>query len=221
MVAVRTEDLIISLAQSAMPVRVVRATPVRLAQWVAQAFAIAAAVAFAVGPRTDFQVALGQPRYLVLATATLATAILSAAAAFILSIPGGERSSVQRLMPLTTGALWAALLIAWLREGGDAWARIADMPIHLLCVLLIVILASVSGAMLTKMLARGASLHAVWTAALAWIAAASTGALAAQIVCPIDDPAHHLVGHFAPFVLVVLAGSFLARRSLQLWWRGS
>ena len=185
------------------------------------AFAVAAVVVLAVGPRSDVSLALGQPRFLLLATALVATALLSAAAAFTLSIPGAERWSAQRLLPLTTGALWAALLIVWLRQGGDAWARIAAMPIHLLCVLIVGVLAGISGSMLTKMLARGASLHAAWTAVFAWIAAASTGALAAHIVCPIDDPAHHLTGHFAPFVVVALAGSFLTQRSFQLWRRAS
>jgi hypothetical protein len=113
------------------------------------------------------------------------------------------------------------VLTVSLRDGGDAWARIAAMPIHLLCVLIIAVLAGVSGTVLTKMLARGAALHAGWTAALGWIAAASMGALAAQITCPIDDPAHHLTGHFAPFVLVALAGSMLTWRSLQRWRRVS
>lgn len=219
MADVKTEDLIVSLAQSATPVRVLRPARVRLAEWAAVAFAIAALAVVAIGPRGDFSVVLGQARYLLPATAMLVTAFLAAAAALTLSIPGREWSSAQRLVPLTTGAVWAGLLIVWLREGGDAWARIAALPIHLLCVLLIAVLASISGTVLTKMLARGASLHAGWTTALAWIAAASTGAFAAHITCPIDDPAHHLTGHFAPFVLVVFAGSVLTWRSLQLWRR--
>jgi hypothetical protein len=220
-VAVRTEDLIITLAQSATPVRVVRPTLLRLAQWAVMAFAIAAVVVWAVGPRADVAVALGQPRFLLPATAILATALLSAAAALALNIPGVEWSPAQRLLPLMTGGLWAVLLFVWLRQGGDAWTRIAAMPIHLLCVLLVSVLAGLSGNMLTTMLARGASLQPAWTAAFAWIAAASTGALAAHIVCPIDDPAHHLTGHFAPFVLVALAGSSLTQQSLRLWRRAS
>ncbi|HET9468354.1 MAG TPA: NrsF family protein, partial [Vicinamibacterales bacterium] len=140
----RTEDLIVSLARSATPVRVIRPVRIRFAQWVVVAFAAAAVVVFAVGSRADFPLMLGQPRYLLPATAMLATAILSAAAAFALSIPGREWSWAQRLVPLTTAALWGALLIVWLREGADGWARIAAMPIHLLCVLLIAVLASLS-----------------------------------------------------------------------------
>lgn len=221
MADVNTEDLIISLAQSATPVRIIRPARVRLVEWAAVAFALAAAVVVAVGPRGDFSEALGQPRYLLVAAAILATAILSAAAALALSIPGREWSPAQRFVPVTLGLVWAALLIVWLRQGGDAWARIAALPIHLLCVLLIAVLAVVSGTMLTRMLARGAPLRAGWTTALGWIAAASTGALAVQITCPLDDPAHHLTGHFAPFALTVLAGSMLTWRSLHLWRRVS
>lgn len=180
---------------------------------------MAAVVVFAVGVRADFSAALGRPRYVLVATVMLATAILSAAAAFALSIPGREWSPAQRAVPVTLGALWAALLTVWLLEGGDAWARIAALPIHLLCVLIISVLAGVSGILLTKMLARAASLHAGWTTALAWLAAASVGALAVQITCPIDDPAHHLTGHFVPFVLIGLAGCALTWRSLEQWRR--
>jgi hypothetical protein len=218
---VNTEDLIVSLARSATPVRVIAPARVRFAQWTAVAFAIAAVVVVAVGPRADISVALGRPGYLLVAAAILATTILSAAAALTLCIPGRERSPAQRVVPVLSGALWAVVLTVSLRDGGDAWARIAAMPIHLLCVLIIAVLAGVSGTVLTKMLARGAALHAGWTAALGWIAAASMGALAAQITCPIDDPAHHLTGHFAPFVLVALAGSMLTWRSLQRWRRVS
>lgn len=213
----RTEELIVSLAQSATPVRVLRPVPVRLAQWTALAVAIAAVVVFAVGPRADFLAALGQLRYVLAAAAVLATAILSAAAAFVLNVPGGERSSMQRLLPLITGALWATLLIIWLREGGHAWSRIAALPIHLLCVVLIVILATISGGVLMKMLARGASLHPLWSGVLASLAAAAVGALAAQIVCPIDDAAHHLTGHFAPFLLAASTGALVPWQSLQPW----
>ena len=221
MAKVNTEDLIVSLARSATPVRVVRPARVRLAQWTAAAFALAAAVVVAVGPRGDFSVALGQPRYFLVAAAILATAILSAAAALVLSIPGREWSPAQRFVPVTLAGMWAALLTVWLQHGGDAWARIAALPIHVLCVLIIAVLAGVSGTMLTRMLARAAPLRAEWTTALGWIAAASTGALAAQITCPIDDAAHHLTGHFAPFVLVAFAGSVLTWRSLELWRRVS
>lgn len=213
----RTEDLIVSLAQSAAPVRVLRPVPVRLVQWLGPALAIAAIVALAVGPRADLSAAFGRPRYLLLVAAVFGTAVLSATAAFILSVPGSERSPAQRLAPLTIGALWAALLVVWLREGAHAWQRVAALPIHVLCVLVIAALAGVLGTILTRMLARGASLHPGWTSTLAWCAAAAVGALVAHVTCPIDDPAHHLVGHFAPFALVACAGAFLTQRSLHRW----
>ncbi len=54
------------------------------------------------------------------------------------------------------------------------------------------------------MLRRAAPLRLTWSAVLATLAATSIGAAATQIVCPVDDPAHHLVGHIAPMALLTI-----------------
>ena len=52
------------------------------------------------------------------------------------------------------------------------------------------------------MLRRAAPLRKNWSAALATLDAAALGAAATQFVCPIDDPAHQLVAHLLPVVLL-------------------
>ena len=50
---------------------------------------------------------------------------------------------------------------------------------------------------------------------LATLAAASLGAVATQFICPIDDPAHHLVSHFLPVLLLSGVGALAGRRWLD------
>jgi hypothetical protein len=54
------------------------------------------------------------------------------------------------------------------------------------------------------MIRHAAPLSLTWTAVLAALAATSIGVAATQIVCPVDDSAHHLVGHLAPMALLTL-----------------
>jgi hypothetical protein len=70
------------------------------------------------------------------------------------------------------------------------------------------------------MLRRAAPLRQGWCGALATLAAAAIGAAATQVLCPIDDPAHQLVGHLLPVILLAVAGLVAGRRALD-WRRGS
>jgi hypothetical protein len=57
-----------------------------------------------IGPRRDVWHAIQQLTFVGTAAATLVTALLAAAAAFVLSVPGAERSPAQRIMPLAPAA---------------------------------------------------------------------------------------------------------------------
>jgi hypothetical protein len=148
---------------------------------------------------------------------TLLTALLSAAAAFTSSVPGAERSLLQRAIPLLAGSLWAIVLMGLLAQGGDSVRRILALPIHVACVIEIAAFGLLPGWALFTMLRHAAPLQPTWSAALAALSATALGAVATQIVCPIDDPAHHLMGHFVPVVLLTFWGTLARRRSLD--WR--
>jgi hypothetical protein len=53
---------------------------------------LAALGVIVIGPRKDILTAIYQPTFVWLAMATLGTALLSAMGAFVLSVPGAERS---------------------------------------------------------------------------------------------------------------------------------
>ncbi len=167
------------------------------------------------GPRADITEALRQPAYEARLVATLMTALLAAAAAFVLSVPGAERSPVQRMLPFVAVGAWAALLVSLLVAGGDPVARVLAFPVNWPCSYKIFGFCLIPGIALVALLRRAAPLQPVWSALLAMLAATALGATAAQFICPVDDPAHQLVGHVLPVLVLAAAGTIVGYRSLQ------
>jgi len=215
---VRTDELIVQLARAAGPVRPLPGPSVRLARWTAAAAAMTALGVIVIGPRADVLTAIYQPTFVALAVATLGTALLSAAGAFVLSVPGIERSPLQRAVPLLAGGVWALVLVVLLTTGGDPVQRILALPFHWACVIEIVGLSIVPSWVLFVMLRRAAPLRRAWSAAFATLAAVALAAVATQVICPLDDPAHQLVGHLLPVALLSLSGTIVGRRWLN-WLR--
>jgi hypothetical protein len=168
-----------------------------------------------IGPRADVSTAVQEPAFVALAVATLVTGLLSAAAAFVLSVPGAERSPVQRAMPLVAAGAWVLLLIVLLTISGDPARRVLALPVHGLCLIEIAGLGIVPGRALFTMLRRAAPLRRAWSAALATLASLALGAAATQFLCPIDDPAHQLVGHVLPVAALSVWGAIVGRRWLN------
>lgn len=213
-----TEELIVKLASTAGAVRPLPRPSVRLARWTAGVLPLIAFAVMVIGPREDVSIAIRQPTFVVLSLVTLATALLAAASAFVLSIPGAERASVYRATALVVGLVWASMLTVQLMDGGEAASRLLMFPIHSLCVIEIAGLAFVPGWALFAMLRRAAPLRPAWSGALATLAAAALGAAATQVLCPIDDPAHQLAGHLLPVILLAAAGTIVGRRAFD-WLR--
>jgi hypothetical protein len=179
---------------------------------------VAALGALLIGLRADVQNAVSQPTFLALAAMSLVMALSSAACAFMLSVPGAERSPLVRAVPIVAGLAWATAWVVLLAAGSDPLARVLAMPIHVACVLEIAGFGLLAGWPLLAMLRRAAPLQREWSAVLASVAAAALGATATQFICPIDDPAHQLVSHVAVVIVASMAGAAMARRSLD--WLG-
>jgi hypothetical protein len=211
-----TEDLVVDLARSGGRVDVLPPPGVRWVRWVMPTFVLLAVVATS-GARPTIHEDLTRLPFLALAGVTLLTALAAAAAAFSLSVPNARRSAVVRAAPIVAGTLWVGLLAMLLADGGRPWARLASWPVHWACVAEIAGIGAMAGATLTGHLRKAAPLDPGWTAALAMLAGFAGAACAVQFVCPIDDPAHHLISHVLPAATFVAAGAALARTRLD--WR--
>ena len=217
----RTDELIVELARSAGPVRPLPSPSIRLARWTAATAPLMALAVIVIGPRADVVTAMSQPTFLGIAVATIGTALLSAASAFVLGIPGAERSVWQRVLPLMAGSLWALALVYLLTTEGAAVRRLLQWPFHWACLIEIAGLSVVPGWALFAMLRRAAPLQRAWSGALATLAAVAIGAAATQFICPVDDPAHQLVGHLLPVAVLSMLGTIAGQRYLNWMSRGS
>jgi hypothetical protein len=168
-----------------------------------------------IGPRADAVTAMSQPTFSGIAVVTLGTALLSAASAFVLSIPGAERSALQRALPLLAGGVWALTIVVLLTMGGEPVRRVLVWPFHWACFIEIAGLSVVPGWALFAMLRRAAPLRRAWSGALATLSAVALGAVATQFICPLDDPAHQLVGHVLPVAVLSMLGTIAGHRFLN------
>ena len=211
----KTDELIVELARSAGPVRRLPSPSIRLARWTAATVPLMVLAVLVIGPRKDVMAAISAPAFLAMAMVTLSTALLSAASAFVLAIPGAERSWWQRALPLLAGGVWTLALWYLLTIEGAAVVRLLAWPVHVTCLIEIAGLSLVPGWALFAMLRRAAPLQRAWSGALAALAAAAIAAAATQFICPVDDPAHQLVGHLLPVMVLSLLGAIGGQRYLN------
>ena len=208
----KTEDLILQLAKSAAPVTPLAAPSIRLLRWMALAALVTAVAIVAIGPRHDLIAAAARPAFTASLVGLLVATVSAAAAALVLSVPGAERSPLQRALPVVAAAAWpAAWLAAMTTNAAPGGARL----FHLACAVEIAALGAASGWVLFAMIHRAAPLRPGWTAGLASLAAITSASAATQVICPVDDPGHQLFGHVLVAAVVGLAGFLTGQRLLR------
>jgi hypothetical protein len=212
---VRTDDLIVQLAARATPTTPLRPPMVRLLWWTIWAVAIAGLAVVAMGPRRDVAAALGSSAYALSLGLLAITMIGAAAAALASSVPGADRSWIVRALPIAASIAWPVLWMAAMAGAFGATSRAsARGPFHWACAIEIFAIAAISGAVLLVMVRRAMPLRPAWTSAVVGLAAIGGAAAATQIICPLSQPVHQLVGHVLPAVVVGVAFVAVGWRTL-------
>jgi hypothetical protein len=210
---VKTEELIVQLARAAKPVARLRRPAIRLSQWLTWALLVGGGAVLIIGARADFRSALGVPAYAASLLMLMAVVTGAAGSALVLAVPGAERSPLRRWWPVAGCLAWA---LGWIALAATAPPRgTASGLFHAACALEIAVLATVAGYVLFKMVVRGAPLRRTWVGVTVSVAALACGAAAAQVICPIDDPVHHVLSHVLVGALVGVAGALTGRRHLR------
>ena len=208
----RTDDLIAQLAAQAAPVPPLPSPAARAARWLLLALACGVAGALLFGARADLGQVIGEARFIWWVAGALGTLALAGSAALVLAIPGSERTPWLRGAAVGVACVWpAAMMIATL-IGGQGFAGASDWPV---CFARVVAIGLVPAAALFAMLRRSAPLRTRWTGALAGSGAMAAGALAIAFICPVDDSAHVLLGHFGPVVALAIVAAVSAPRLLH------
>lgn len=206
----RTEQLIVDLAANMAPVPRLASLPVRLTQWLATAWAVTAVAMWLIGMRADLSRAITTPDVLVSLGLACLASVAAAGLALRLSVPGADQSAWVRWTPFTLAAIWLAVLV---QATAQPVSSLAAEPFHAACVIRIVALSFIPSLVLLRGVRQGFALDHGWAASLAILGGATLAAVAVQLLCPIDRPAHLLVSHALP-ALTLLAAVPLAVRVL-------
>jgi hypothetical protein len=211
-----TDELIKGLAADLRPVRPLRSPWARAMLWMMIALPYVAAVVWGKLTRIDPTQVAADTRFIVEQTATIATALTAAVAAFYSVIPGVDRKVL--LLPLPPLGLWLAsvghgCMQDWLRLGADGLTIRPDW----VCLPLATLIGIVPATALVIMLRRGAPLRPRWTLALAALAVASVANFGMQFAHLRDASIMVLTWHLGAAAVLSVAGAWLGR--LVLGWR--
>jgi hypothetical protein len=105
---ITTPALIESLARGVTPVRRLRPPLLRALGWLILAAVVIGLLAISQGIRPDLAQRLRQPQFVIGLTATVATGICAAIAAFMLSLP--DRSRLWALLPAPALGIWLSTI---------------------------------------------------------------------------------------------------------------
>jgi hypothetical protein len=211
-----TPELIDALVECATPVRRLRPPLVRAGLWLALAVLVLVLLAIGHGVRADLAERLRQPVFAVSIAAALATGILAAMAAFVVSLP--DRSQWWLVLPVPALAIWVGTigygcLTDWVSIGPDG----VHMGEALRCFATLV-LTSVPLALVLAVMLRYAALlrpGAVTLAGALAVAAITSSAL--SLLHDLDATMMILIWNLGTAALITGLGSVFGRRMFR-WW---
>ena len=210
----KTPDLIDALVECATPVRRLRPPLVRGALWLALAAFILALLAIGHGVRADLAERLQQPVFAVSIAAALATGVLAAMAAFMVSLP--DRSQWWLALPAPALAVWVGTigygcLTDWVVIGPDG-VRFGET---LRCFATLVLTSVPLAIALAVMLRYAALLRpgAVTLAGALAVAAITSSAL--SLFHDLDATMMILIWNLGTAALITGLGSLFGRRVLR------
>jgi len=210
-----TPELIDALVECATPVRRLRPPLVRAALWLAFAGLAVGLVAMGHGLRPDLSLSLQQPTFALTSAAALATGILSAIAAFVVSLP--DRSRWWLVLPTPALAVWISTIgygcfTGWVSLGPEG-VRFSD---ELRCLSILVLTSVPLLIALAVMLRYAAMLRAGAVAPMGGLAIAAITASALPLFHNHDATAMILVWNVGTALLITGIASVFGRRIFGL-----
>lgn len=206
----RTPELIDALVECATPVRRLHPPLVRAALWLAFSGLVLVLLAIGHGVRADLAERLHQSSFAVSIAAALVTGILSAIAAFAISIP--DRSRGWLLLPAPALAVWIATigygcLTDWVSIGPDG-VRLGET---LRCFATLVLTSVPLSIALLVMLRYAALLRAGAVAMMGGLAVAAITSTALSLFHDLDATMMILIWNLGTAVLITGLGSVFGR----------
>ena len=208
-----TEDLIENISQNAEPVKLLSPPLIRMASWFAISLLCIGIGVSLMGLRPDLLHDMKYFQFILESVLILVVAIMAAATAFVLSIPGRDRGRLYYVGFVPMLALVA--LLAWrIWHPIGIGSEIAPLAGQA-CLRDIFILGIAPGILLFMMIRHAAPLKFGWVGALGMLAVASLAAFGLQFTCSGQGAIHLLLWHIAPVIAIGAAGIVLGRLLLR------
>ena len=210
-----TDELIDSLADSAVPVRRLRSPQLRAAGWLALAAIVLALLALVHGLRPDLLDCLRKGSFVTAMAASLATAVLAALASFRLSLPDSSR--VWCLLPCPPLIVWISTigygcLTDWVAMTPDG-VRVGEAAECFATLLITSVPLSLA---MLVMLRHAATLRPTIVAATAGLAIAAITSFVLSLIHEFDATVMILIWNLGTAALIAAIAS-LAGRSAFGW----
>jgi hypothetical protein len=210
-----TPRLIDALVERAPPVRRLRPPLIRAGQWLGLAAGVLVLLALVHGVRSDLPGHLRQGLFLSGLLGALATGVLAAVAAFMVSLP--DRSRWWILLPAPALAVWLSsigygCLTDWVSIGPDG-VQLGETARCFATLLITSVPLSIA---MLVMLRYAVLLRAKAVAFMGALAVAAMTAFALSLDHDLDASAMILIWNLGVAGLIIAIGSLLGRRSF-LW----
>jgi hypothetical protein len=206
----KTSELIEKLTKESQPVRRIHAPFVAFLRWLLVAgFCLGVGIAL-FGPRADFEEVFRKNGFTLQIVSGIGLALMSALSAFVLSVPDRPKGWVSAL-PVFTLSLWLLSISI-----NFYYVDFSPVELGFACVRDVAVLSILPSVFLFIMLKASAPLQKGRVGFLAMLSTAALGAVGTQFICHNDDPAHVLLWHFLPVLLIGSLGFWLGRRFL-IW----
>jgi hypothetical protein len=202
------EQLIRRLACDLAPVHRLASPGRQVLQWLACLVAIAAPLALTCNPTTAVQRLAGSPDVCVGVIGSMLTALLGAAAAFVLSRP--DRPPSWALLPAPAAALWIVNgAIGCFRQEAVTGNDFGPPVTAQACFFFILGAAMPLSMLLMALLRRGYSLRPDVTSVLCGLASAAAATTITNIIHPHDANASHIALHGLAVGVIVVSNRML------------
>ena len=168
------------------------------------------------GFRPDLDEKLGLTSFMFELFLLFLIATSATIAAFCLSRPDGFQKPWIKYLPIPLLVVWA--IIAFAGAGSEigfqhlwnsASLRQFDCPSH------IILFSLLPGVAIFILVRMGAAIHYNWAGIMATLSVTSFAYLFMRLVENTDNPAHLIVWHAIPIMLMCLIGMFVGRRVLR------
>lgn len=210
----RTEDLILSLAQDLGPVKPIRSPARLLVLWLGVTIPALVLVTWLMGPRSDLSVKFGETGFVISEILGVATALISAYAAFCAGRP--DQPGWKLWVPVLA-------MLVWLGDFGRQWAifslqRTAHaFSLHLdpVCVPAIAIAGLIPAGAIVALLRQSASFRREHACLCGALAAGAAAEVALRLFHGSVNLATLLLWQMGSVLLFTLIGWFISSQVLR------